>query len=83
MKCVNLCSNDYTMGTINTLRTTNHQHSKYPEKINNVKEGKKSGPEIAYGRTHSYGSSSIELWRFHCNNQSAPNLVKMYVTVRS
>ena len=50
----------------NILRTTNHQHSKYPEKFNNVKEGKKSGPEIAYARTHSYGSLAFVLSRFHC-----------------
>ena len=47
-KRVNLCSND-TMGTRNILLTTNRGHSRYPEKFNNVKEGKKSGPEIAYG----------------------------------
>ena len=64
-KCVNLCSND-TMGTTNILRTTIHRHSKYQEKFNNVKEGKKSGPEITYGRTHSYRSSAFELSRFHC-----------------
>ena len=62
---MNLCSND-TMGTRNILRSTNHRHSKYPEKFNNVKEGKKSGPEIAYGQTHSYGSLAFELSRFHC-----------------
>ena len=55
------------MGTKNILRTMNHRHSKYPEKFNNVKERKKSGPEIAYGRTHSYGSSTFELSRFHCS----------------
>ena len=54
------------MGTTNVLRTTNHQHSKYLEKFNNDKEGKKSGPEIAYGQTHSYGSPAFELSRFHC-----------------
>ena len=62
IKRVNLCSND-TMGTRNILQTTNHRHSKYPEKFNSVKEGKKLGPEIAYGRTHSYGSSAFELSR--------------------
>ena len=46
IKRVNLCSND-TLGTRNILQTTNHRHLKYPEKFNNVKEGKKSGPEIA------------------------------------
>ena len=46
IKHVNLCSND-TMGTRNILRTKNHQHSKYQEKFNNVKEGKKSGPEFS------------------------------------
>ena len=65
IKCVNLCSND-TMGNRNILQTTNHQHSKYSEKFNNVEEGKKSGPEILYGRRHSYGSSAFELSRFHC-----------------
>ena len=64
-KRVNLCSND-TMWTRNILRTTKHRHSKYPEKIKNVKEGKKYGPEIAYGRTHRYGSLAFELSRFHC-----------------
>ena len=67
IKGVNLCLND-TMGTRNILRTTNHRHSKYPEKTNNVKEGKKSGPEIAYGLTHSYRSSTIELSRFRCTS---------------
>ena len=66
MKCVDLCSND-SMGTRNILLTTNHRHSKYPENFNNVREGKKSGSEIAYGRTHSYGSLAFELSRFHCN----------------
>ena len=65
MKRVNLCSND-TMRTRNILRSTNHRHSKYLEKFNNVKEGKKSGPEIEYERTNSYGSSAFELSRFHC-----------------
>ena len=54
------------MGTRNILRTTNYQHSKYPAKFNNVKEGKKWGPVIAYGRTHSYGSLAFKLSRFHC-----------------
>ena len=62
---MNLCSNN-TLGTRNILRTMNHRHSKYPEKINNNKERKKLGPEIAYGGTHSYGSSAFELSRFHC-----------------
>ena len=31
-----------------------------------VKEGKKLGPEITYGRTHSYVSPAFKLWRFHC-----------------
>ena len=65
IKRVNLCLNG-TKGTRNILRTTNHQNSKYPEKFNNIKEGKKSGPEIAYGQTHSYGSSAFVLSRFHC-----------------
>ena len=43
-KHVNLCLND-AMETRNILRTTNHQHSKYSEKLNNNKEGKKSGPD--------------------------------------
>ena len=67
IKRVNLCSND-TMGTRNILRTTNHRCLKYAEKFNNVKEGKKTGPEIAYGPTHSYGSSMFELSRFHCTS---------------
>ena len=62
---MNYCSND-TMGTGNILQTTNHGHSKYLEKSNNVKEGKNSGPEIAYGQTHSYRSLAFELSRFHC-----------------
>ena len=62
---MNLCSKD-TMGTRNILGTTNHRHSKYPEKFNNVTEGKKSGQEIAYGQTHSYRSLAFELSRFHC-----------------
>ena len=66
IKYVNLCSND-TLGITNTLQSMNHLHSKYPEKFNNVKEGKKLGPEIAYGQTHNYGSSAFELSRFHCN----------------
>ena len=45
--------------------STNYRHSKYPEKFKNVKEGKKSGPEIAYG-SHSYGSLMFELSRFYC-----------------
>ena len=62
---MNLCSND-TMG--DEKYTTNYEPStfKYPEKFNNVKEGKKSGPKIAYGQTQSYGSSAFELSRFHC-----------------
>ena len=60
-----MCLND-TTGTRNILHTTNHQHSKYWEKFNKVKEGKKSGPEIAYRRKRSYGSSAFELSRFHC-----------------
>ena len=44
----------------------NCRHLKYPEKFNNVKEGTKSRPEIAYGRTHNYGSVAFELSRFHC-----------------
>ena len=71
IKRVNLCSND-SLGTRNILLTTNHQHSKYPEKFNNVEEGKKSEPEIAYGRTHSYGSLAFELSRFHCKFKSLP-----------
>ena len=46
--------------TRNIPRTTNHQQSKYPEKFNDVKEGKKPGPEIAYRQTHSYGLSAFE-----------------------
>ena len=63
---MNLCLND-TMGMRNMLQITNHRHSKYSEKINNVKVGKKSGPQIADGQTHSYGSSAFELSSFHCN----------------
>ena len=42
VKRVNSCSNN-TMGMKNILQSTNHRHSKYPEKFNNGKEGKKSG----------------------------------------
>ena len=48
---VNFCLND-TMGTRNILQTTNHQHSKYLEKFNNVKEGKKSGPDEHIATDH-------------------------------
>ena len=50
------------------LFTTNHRHSKYLEKFNDVAEEKKSGPEIAYGRTHTYGSLALKLSRFHCTS---------------
>ena len=65
---MSLCSND-TIWTRNILQTMNHRHSKYLEKFINVKEGKKSGPEIAYERTHSYRSSAFELLRFLCSNK--------------
>ena len=64
------------------LRTTN---IKYLEKFNDVKEGKKSGPEIAYRRTHSYGSSTFELSTFHCilNQKSMVLLVFINILNRT